>query len=203
MSVPAVVLDTTLSGEYSNSYADIATCDDYWTNHWNTSAGTAYLALNTAQKTNLLMQACRVIETGRFVNPTVRTDYQLRYSIATRLVMNLPLMRDPIRYFWYQRLQFPRNLDIHFTADANDDPLGSTYIPNEIIWAQCEQAAYIMSFDTTVLSNQIQGISLDKIAVGKNLAATQEYTSHGSMWSPVAEQLVRPFLLKGGKLHRS
>lgn len=202
MSVPSVVLDTTLAGENSNSYVDVATCDDYWTTHWSRTKADLWLSLTPPQKTNLLIQACRVIETARFVNSTIRSDYHLRYSMATKAVLNLPLQRDPVKYYWYQRLQFPRNLDIHAMSGPSWEA-GNLYVPDPILWAQCEQAAYLLSFDETAMATRLQGVTLDKLSIGKNqVSTTQEFETSGSMYAPTALEMVRPFMVKNGRSRR-
>ncbi len=201
MSVPAVVLDTTMSGETANSYVDVPTCDDYWTNHWNTAAGQTWLDLNTQQKTNLLMQACRVVETVRCVGPYIKPQnhYRLEYSMRTGTVLTLPLDRDITRFYWYQRLQFPRNIDIYVT-EGN----GLPYIPYPVIFAQCEQAVYTATFDYSALQNRMQGITLEKIVIGKNdIGISHEYNLDGSSLSPVAKEMLQPFMLGKPRLRRS
>src|ERR1700675_4761813 len=107
-----LTLDTTLADMYANSYITVAYADDYWSNHYNSTKAAQWLALNTGQKGNLLIQACRTIETARFTeNVRLRDGYPLLYDRRTRVVVQLNDQIQPVKYYYYQRLQFPRNLD--------------------------------------------------------------------------------------------
>jgi|SRR6185312_2028166 len=199
----ALQIDTTVAGENSNSYVTVQDCSDYWNSHYNLTAAATWSGLTASQQTSLLVQACRVLETARFVNPATRRDYVLRYSRSTREVLSLPVLLEPIRYFWWQRLQFPRNLDIAKTAFGTDNP-GDVYIPDPVKWAQCEQAMYTLTFDNSILANHLQGVTLEKVSIGANqLDTTQEYSGNGSAYSPVAFQLLSPYMLRGARVRRA
>ena len=64
----------------------------------------------------------------------------------------------PEKYYFQQKLQFPRTLEVHMN--------GQLYVPEEIMFAQCEQAIYQINFDQTILANRLQGISHDAPNVG-------------------------------------
>jgi len=185
----AVTLNNTLTDAYANSYVDVAYADDYWDNHWNSTKSDQWNALDTTVKERLLIQACRVIETARFtVNVRLRDGYPLYYDRRTHIVAQLNDQILPVKYYFYQRLQFPRNLD----RDINS---GALYVPEPVMLAQCEQAVYTINFDDTALANRMQGITHDNTSIG-NIRVRQEYTGDGSMWSPVALEYVKPYLLK-------
>lgn len=193
----SLVLDTTISGTQSNSYCDITFADDYWANHWSTSKTSAWQALSTIQKTQLLIQATRVIETARFTNFVAISEYNLHYDRLTQQVLDITMSRDPVRYYYYQKLQFPRNVDF-------DPILQQLYVQPSVQMAECEQAVYLLSFDETAMSNRMQGIVSDTIEIGKNqIHLSQEYVQEGSMFSPMALELVRPFFVRSTKMRRA
>jgi len=192
-----MTIDSTLAGEFSNSYVDVAFADDYFTNHYDSTKAASWAALSSGAKATLLIQACSVIETARFTVPVALPQYAMRYDSVTGLVKSLNLNRQPVKYDYYQALQFPRNLDVKTTD-------GSLYIPTAIKTAQCEQAIYLKNLDDSAMANRIQGITMDKVSIGSGqIDATQEYAITGSTFSPLALELVRQFLVRGGRLARS
>lgn len=194
----AITLDNTIGGLESNSYVDVPYFIDYWTNHYNATLSAQVLALTAIQKTYLLVRSCRIIESLRFTRPVSRTDYQLRYNRLTGTVVDMSyLTREPVKFAYYQKLQFPRNLDIHIED-------GTFIIPESILMAQCEQAAYLLNFDETAIANRLQGITLDKTGVGRQqVDLTQEYGQNGSMISPMAYEFLRAYLLSTQKVRRA
>lgn len=203
----SVLLDVTLGGELSNSYCDAPTfADDYWANHFSSVKAALWAALSDDQKSQLLIQACRVIETARYTYSNTLPQYSIHYDRRTGKIMDMNLTRDPVKYYYYQKLQFPRNLDIHYLAPQPGEAaytVGSLYIPEDIMMAQCEQAVYMTTLDESALSNRIQGITMEKFGVGKGqIDSTQEYTSGGSMFSPMAFEIMRPYIIKSAKVVR-
>lgn len=194
------VLDCSLSSETSNSYCNTAYAATYWGTHWDSVKSSQWATLNTVQQQRLLVRACQVIEGLRFTIPITLPEYALHYDRHTGKVLDLSLTRQPVKYFYYQRLQFPRNLDVHYFTP----PLGVTYIRSELMDAQCEQAIYLLNFDESALANRIMGITMEKIGVGKQAVdITQEYGSTGSSMSPAAYEFVRPLVVRGGRMQRS
>lgn len=193
----AITLDTSISGEQANSYVDAAYLQDYWSNHYNTTVGAQVLALTQKQQEYLLVRACRILESIRCTRPIARTDYQLRYNRLTGTIVDIAyLTREPVKWAYFQRLQFPRNLDV-------DPQTGQMYIPEPIMMAQCEQAAFLLNFDDTAIANRLQGITMDKTSIGRSqIDLTQEYASNGSMIAPMAYEFMRQYMLLNAKLRR-
>lgn len=194
----SITLDNTIGGLESNSYADSFYLEDYWTNHYNATLGAQVLALSNQQQNYLLVRACRVIESLRFTRPLSRMDYQLRYNRLTGTVVDMAyLTREPVKWAYFQKLQFPRNLDVHIED-------GTFIIPEPVMMAQCEQAAYLLNLDETAIANRLQGITMDKVGVGRQqIDLTQEYAGNGSMISPMAYEMLRPYLLMNQKMRRA
>jgi hypothetical protein len=182
----ALTIDNTLTGEFANSYVDVAFADNYWADHFILTKVAQWQALTANQKANALIAACRVIETARFT-----IDYRMPYNpnvtldVRSKRVIELN-DGEPIKWSRLQKLQFPRNKDRH--SD------GSLFIPDPVMWAQCEQAVYLLSFDETAAANQLQGIDSDQFAVGE-INTRQKYRGAASMFAPTAYEFVRPFLL--------
>jgi hypothetical protein len=196
----AITLDTTLGGELSNSYVDLDYADDYWGNHFSSVKAAQWAALNDDQKTQLLVRACSILETARYTYTNTLPQYSIHYDRRTGKVLDMNLTRDPVKFYYYQRLQFPRNLDVHFISQ----PAGAQYIPEAVLIAQCEQAIYLLNVDETAMANRLQGITLDKVNIGSGaIESTQEYAVTGSMFAPMAFEMLRPYMVKSGKVRRS
>lgn len=190
-------LDTTLAGPEANSYCDVAYATDYWANHFSTIKASAWNALTTTQKTQVLIQATRVVETVKFTNDVAISEYYLHYDRLTHQVLDMTMSRDPVKYYYYQKLQFPRNKDF--------DPITQAlYMPEPLKMAECEQAVYLLSFDDTAIANRLQGIVNDTIEIGKNqIHLSQQYAINGSMLSPMAVEFIRPFFIRSSKQKRA
>jgi hypothetical protein len=117
----------------------------------------------------------------------------------------MQLGRDPVKFFYYQRLQFPRNLDVYYQNPPVGAKLGDLYIPEDIMLAQCEQAGYLIGFDDSQLSSRMQGVSLETVSLGKGqVASTTEYSGvSGSSLAPAAVEYLKPYAVGGGKLQRA
>lgn len=193
----ALTIDTTLAGVHSNSYIDQTYADDYWAAHFSAAKSLFWSNLSDDQKANLLIMACRVLETARFTNFVPISEYTLHYDHVTGQVLDITLTREPVRFYYYQRLQFPRNLDFDPTTQQ-------LYIHPAIQMAQAEQAVYMAQLDDTALSNRLQGVTQDTIAVGRSqIHLSQQYTTDGSMFAPMALEFIRPFLVKGARMRRA
>lgn len=200
----APTINNTLASEVSNSYVDVPYADDFWAQDYRSSYSTQWSGLSATQKINLLIKACKVIETARYCIPVTLPEYALHYDRRTGKVLSLNLTRQPVKYYFYQRLQFPRNLDVYFQNPPVGFTLGQIYLPEDVLIAQCEQALYLLNFDESAMASQIQGISMEKTALGKgNLDVTTEYTNRPSMFSPSAMELLRPYMVGGGKIQRA
>lgn len=193
----AITLDKTVGGLEANSYVDATYLVDYWTNHYDASLSAQVQALTTTQQEYLLVRACRIIESFRYTRPLSRMNYQLRYNRLTGTVVDMSyLTLEPVKWAYFQKLQFPRNLDIHIED-------GTFYIPEPVLIAQCEQAAYLLNLDESAIANRLQGVTMDKVGVGRQqVDMTQEYAGSGSMLSPVANEMLRPFMLMNQKVRR-
>lgn len=201
---PGISLIADQASEISNTYCTAAFADAYWSNDYRSANVAQWAALTDAQKTNLLIQACKVIETARFTVPVTLPQYAMHYDRRTRLVLSLNLTRTPVKFYYYQRLQFPRNLDVYYLTPPTGAALGDLYIPEDILIAQCEQAMYLMNLDQSALSTRLQGVLVNKIVVGNNaVGLTQEFATVGSMFSPMALEILRPYMFNGGKMQRA
>lgn len=189
MAIPLITLNNTLTDEFANSYADVAYCTDYWTNHFDQTKAAQWTALAEPQQERLLIQACRVIETARFTESSrLRDNYNLVYDRRTRLVVQLNDQIQPVKYYYYQRLQFPRNIDRNIET-------GALFVPEPILMAQCEQTVYLLNFDDTSIANRMQGVTNDSTQVD-TIRLRQTIVAGGSMFSPLAFEYCRPFFLK-------
>lgn len=193
-----LTLDNTLSGDKANSYVDVAYADSYWSGHYTLASQTAWTALTTNQKTSALIAATRVLETVKFTERKVNYfDYKYFYDrIAgvARPVYDEPTI--PVKYDWYQALQFPRNLDV-------DKTTGASYIIEPVKMAQCEQALYMTTVDSTALVNTMQGLISDSIKVG-NISIRQKFSESkvGTLLSPNALQILSPYMIRSGAVLR-
>jgi hypothetical protein len=193
----ALTLDTSISGKFANSYVDVAYCDDYWTTHYSETKADLWLGLSAAQKTSTLVQACNVLERfkfteGGFLRPS---DYfHSEFNRNTGLVVQMTFDRRPIKAGYLQKLQFPRSLD--YTEE------GTFYIPEPVKMAQCEQAVYLLSFDDSVLSNRLQGVTQDSLAVG-TVRTAQNVASGGTALAPMAMEFLFPYFVRSTEIRRA
>lgn len=192
----ALTLNNTLKDVYANSYVDVTYCDAYWAGHFSATKVAQWANLSTQQKTTLLIAACRTIDSARYTLKIPTSEFNIHYDYRTRTVLNLSLYTDPIKYYYYQRLQFPRNLDV-------DTITGLVYIPEPILMAQCEQAIYTLNFDESALAARMQGVVNDTIGIGKGqIHLNQEYVGQGSAFAPMAMEMLRPYFVAGQKMRR-
>lgn len=200
----ALTLNATLAQETSNSYCDQNFADDYWANHFDSVKSAAWDALSDDNKTQLLIRATRVLESARYVIPVTLPEYALHYDRHTGVVQSLNLTRQPVKWFYYQKLQFPRNLDVYYMNPPQGVALGSIYVPEDVMIAECEQAIYLRNFDETAMANRLQGVTMEKVALGKQqIDTTQQYSVSGSMFAPMAFEMMSPYMIRGGKMQRA
>lgn len=200
-----ILLDSTKSGEFANSYVTTVEADDYFSGHYNSTFTTAWDALDDSQKQLLLIQATSMIEQFRFVIILERSDFELHYSRTTGLVSFYPKDQDPIKYNYWQALQFPRSVDINSVT-------GATYIPDPIKIAQFEQAMSIKNFaSSTNITKVMQGIRREAVEIAGQISrdvtyadgASNETTIITNTLSPVSYQLISPYVLRGSRVKRS
>lgn len=201
----SLTLTSTLSGEFSNSYVTLDYADDYWADHYDSTKVSAWAALTDEAKTTLLILACRTIEKYKFTNKaepyyaaTLHED-----DIRHALVAFNDRTWEVFKYALTQKLQFPRSIDI-----AID---GTTYIPEEVMVAQCEQALYLQSYDMTAITKSLSGISAETVGLGRGAIYKQtKYAdvsgggiSAMTMLAPIPVELLGPLMLRRGKLRRA
>lgn len=197
----ALTLDDTMAGTSANSYVDITYADDYFSGHYNTTLASQWSAFTDAQKTTLLLHACRVIETARFTLNVSVSEYQLHYDRITGQVLDISMNLQPVKYYYYQKLQFPRNIDLTPPTPGN---AGTLYIPEAILQAQCEQAIYLANLDQTAMATRLQGVTQETTSVGRNqIHISQTFSSEFSMYAPMALELISPYLIRGTHMRRA
>jgi hypothetical protein len=179
-------INATIADERANSYVDVPTFQAYWTQHWDQVTASSMLAI--ADPTLLLIRACRTIETLHFTEPVdPLADYHLVYDSRQQQIRSVKTNYGrPQKYNYYQHLQFPRTLDIYQD--------GTLYIPPEILAAQCEQAAYEFSFDTSILETSLQGVDREAINVG-GVQISQHMRAKGSMICAAAYNMCKPYII--------
>ena len=182
-SASAVISE--IYSDYATSYCSLAFASDYFAKHYRPAYSTQWAALSADQQGMLLNAACRQIEQFRFVDRQELPHYRFFVDPTKGRVLVLTPRRDPIKYNYYQSLQFPRSVDIHQD--------GTVFIPMEMQWAQCEQAIYLLNFDETLLSNARQGLSINSVKVG-SISVYQHLNSGGDNLSPTALAYIRPYL---------
>lgn len=185
----ALTLNTQISDAYANSYVDTDYADDYWTNHFSATKSAQWLALTDDQKTYTLIQACRIIETVRCsVLVPLNGNYTLIYDQHTHVVLDINIDQLPVKFYYFQSLQFPRNLD-------RDSVTGVTFIPEAVKMAQCEQALFLLNYDDSNQASRMQGVEDDMARVG-SIHVRKKYVSDGSAVAPMALEFLRPLTMK-------
>jgi hypothetical protein len=186
----AVTLVSTIGGENSNSYVDVAFADDYFNNHYSLTKRVNWATLSSAQKPYLLVMACRIVDSAAFTVPIDIARYTLSSSPSdpTRFVY-ITSDQEPVKYQSFQALQFPTNQSL-----LED---GTLYVPEEIKFAQCEQAVYMIGLDESALEQQAQGILIDQLGLGSGkVSLYRKYNGNGQAFAPMAIQFMNPWLLK-------
>lgn len=200
----AVLVDTTISGEYANSYVTVAYADEYFSDHFDTTKQTTWEALGDGQKQTLLVQATLIIEQYKFTYVLERRELTLHYDPQTGTVHDFLHVQYPVRYTWNQNLQFPRNLDV-------DSTTGDTYIPEAVKIAQCEQAVSLKDFSATNTTKVLAGIKSESVELPGPIKKATTYQDGSTVStfiqsasvSPLALQYLSPYMLKMDKVYRS
>lgn len=188
-------INATLADERANSYVTVAEFQDYWSQHYDATTAATMLAID--DPTLLLVRACRTIETLHFTEPVdPLADYHLVFDSRNQQIRSVKTNYGrPQRYNYFQHLQFPRTLDVYQD--------GTLFIPPEILGAQCEQAAYLFTFDPSILETRLQGVERDAIAVG-GVSLSQHIKAKGTMLCAAAFDMCKPYLVTGStRLQRS
>jgi hypothetical protein len=190
-----MALDTTIMGENANSYVTVSYADAYFSKHFNALKRTTWDALDFDIKEQTLTQACWDLEQFRYTVKGEGNLASLKWDSAQgRFTAYSTPSKSPVRYSVYQALQFPRNSDI-----KSD---GTIFIPDRVKMAQCEQAMYLITLDETALSNRLQGINLDRVAIGP-IVVTQEYAYQGSTIAPLAYEWLKSFFIRSSRYDRA
>lgn len=202
-------LITDLAGTDSNSYCDLDFANSYFENHFNTAKSVTWSAYTDGQKIQALIQACYTIEQIRFTSSVSYGNYQ--YSPGENYGYYNGFYGgyyggyygnrqyhggDVVKSTQAQSLQFPRS------SDMLQD--GTYYIPDKVLFAQCEQAIYLAVFDETAIANMMQGIAMDSIEVDK-IKLTQEYRTgfKPSTLAPMALDYLKPYMISGKRIARA
>jgi len=183
-----------IGGEFSNSYCAVSYADDYWYNHFSTTMSAQWDALEDAQKQQLLVQGTSVIERIRFTVPYENNlPSGMVYDPGSGQVVSFTDFQSPCKYYYYQALQFPRNIDT--------DSEGNLQIPVPVKMALCEQAIYLINFDQSAHTKSLVGIRSESVGVGKGQiqkSTTYSDAGPGSVFSlsPLAWEFLSPYALK-------
>jgi hypothetical protein len=183
-----LTLNATIADERANSYVTAADFTAYWTNHFDLTTSATMLALTTPQIEMLLVRAARTIDSIHFTEPVdPLADYHLVYDSRQQQIRSVKTNYGrPQKYNYFQFMQFPRTLDVYQD--------GTLYIPYPIQAAQCEQAAYLFSFDPSIIENSLQGLASEAINVS-GVALSQKYRAKGSIISAYAYDLCKPYII--------
>lgn len=199
-------LNNTITSEIANSYVDLPTAAAYWASDYRTALSAQWAALTSAQQTGLLIDATRIIETIQFTLPNDVRDYVLYYDRRSRLTRLIDRNQQPFKFYYNQKLQFPRNLDVYVLNPPTPELMGAIYVPEDVMEAQCEQAMFLLNFDDTTYASRLMGVVKEQVGVGKGAVTnTEEYNHTGSltMLAPRAIEKLKPYMIKGGRRQRS
>ena len=185
-------LDVSIGGADANSYISLTDANSYFTNHYDTGKNTSWSGLSTAAKEQLLRTATLILDTIRFWDVEEVTPLSVEFFSVEDLegAISTP-------YNDHQARRFPRNKDI--------DELSVAYIPQEVKWAECEQAIYMArTLDEDLMALQMQGVTSDSVSIAGGPAVRQTYSGTApNMISPIAWGLVRRFAINKTKTYRA
>jgi len=185
----AVLISSTLSGEYSNSYVGVAYADEFFESHFDTTKTDTWSALSDDQKQMLLVQATMIVEQFKFTYTMERRELALHYDARTGKVHDFMNVPYPVRYTWNQALQFPRNLDV-------DSVTGLTYIPEPIKIAQCEQSISLKNFNVTSTTKVLAGIKSERVELPGPIIKDVTYQDGDTVSSFITSASVSPLALQ-------
>jgi hypothetical protein len=200
----AVLIDDTVGGEYSNSFADLTFLDEYFSDHFDTAKQATWDALSDGQKQTLAVQATILIDQLKFTYSQERSQLFLHYDRRTGTVHDFAATYAPVRYTWNQALQFPRNLDV-------DSVTGTPYIPENVKIAQAEMAVALKDYSDIDLTSILSGIKREAIELPGPMRQDITYQDGGSMSSfssvsnisPLAVNYLSKYLVYGESLKRA
>ncbi len=186
-----MALDVTVGGENSNSYQSISGADAYFKYHYSISKAAEWDALSTGRKESALKRACQQIETIKMLDSELGSG-----ALPSALVIFEGYEITVHKMMQYQRLQFPRNLDM----DSN----GVAYIPQEVKDAQCEQAIHMVLFDDTALQLGQSGVVEEAVTAGE-VKAYNKYAEGRipTYISAMAAELLRPYFRNSSRVRRA
>lgn len=192
----SVTLDSTVSGQLSNSYVDLSYADSYWLDHYSNTKSAQWATLSPAQETRLLVLACASIERYKYVSGYLRPPgyWHSELDRNSGLVIQLNTDNQPLRAVYRQKLQFPRNLDY----DVN----GVFYIPEDIKIAQCEQALYLLNLDEDAMAQRLQGVRESSVSVG-DISIKQQFDTGSTALSPISRELLSQFFFASNSWRRA
>ena len=186
-----MALDVTVGGENSNSYQSIAGADAYFKNHYSLSKAAAWDELSTGRKESALKRACQQIETIKMLDSELGSG-----ALPAALVLFEGYEITVHKMMQYQRLQFPRNLDM--------DSDGVAFIPLEVKDAQCEQAIHMIVFDDASLIQSQSGIVEEAVTAGEVKAYTKYAEGKIPTYiSSMAAELLRPYFRNSSRVRRA
>jgi hypothetical protein len=192
-----MTLTSTIAGKDSNSYVDLTYANAYFSGHYSSDKATKWAALVNDQKNHVLVAATRVLETIKVVEESrSELEYIPAYNRLTGGVTFFYEDKDNVvRSNYYQKLQFPRNVDIDTTT-------GLFFIPEEIKMAQCEQAIFLLDFDEDSIAAKLSGVTNDVVTAGQ-ISIRKQISSTGSMIAPAAYEFLKPYLRTATKMRRA
>jgi hypothetical protein len=187
-----MAIDTTVGGETAVSYSTVSYADKYFRDHYSIAKNTLWASLSVARKESALRRATQQIETLKFLDS--------EYLHVAQMPLALLLNDDEASFgickaFEFQRLQFPRNVDVSSQGDY--------FVPVEVMDAQCEQAVHLLNFDDSALLTIGSGIVAEAVTAG----AVKSYTKYTegvspTYISPMAAELLRPFFRLSTRMRR-
>jgi hypothetical protein len=184
-----MALNATIGAETANSYVTVGDADTFFANHYSIAKATAWSALSSTQKENVLMRATQMLDTLRVL------DRELGFGampVALVAINNYDItIHKQMEFQW---LQFPRNIDI----DSGDH----AFIPQPVKDAQCEQAIHLLTVDEAAIATQLTGIGTESISAGP-VHSRVDYRSNGTFIAPLALDLMRPYLRPTTRVERA
>jgi hypothetical protein len=187
-----MALDVTVGGESTVSYVSVSEADRYFTSHYSTAKAASWAALTVPRKESALKRACQQIETIKFLDVEYAVTGRLPLALIDDIYADIPICK----YEDYQRLQFPRNIDINSS--------GVAFVPQEVKDANCEQAVHILTFDDSALQTIGSGIVEEAVTAGSVKSYTRYAEGRTPTYiSPMAVELLRPYYRITSRLRRS
>ncbi len=187
-----MALDVTVGGENTVSYVTVSEADKYFGGHYSSAKAALWAALSSPRKESALKRACQQIETLKFLDMEAAPIGRLPLALIDDIYADISITKGES----YQRLQFPRNIDV--------DSSGALFVPQEVKDSQCEQAVHLLNFDDTALLTTGSGILEEAVTAGP----VKTYTKYSegvtpSYLSPICVELLRPFFRRATRVRRA